>query len=88
MQFLLVHSPVVGPTTWRWVADELRAGHDVVVPDLRHAAAGGDVNSVIVAAAAAVPPEWLDVIAVGHSGAGVVLPGAPRTSAGAVDDSS
>src|ERR1700739_3019675 len=31
--FVLVHSPATGPSTWRWVADELTArGHRVSVP--------------------------------------------------------
>ena len=39
---LLVHSPLVGPTTWRWVAAALaEAGHDAVVPDLRSSAMTG-----------------------------------------------
>jgi len=31
--FVLVHSPVVGPSTWRWVAEDLGGiGHRAVVP--------------------------------------------------------
>ena len=41
MRFVLLHSPLVGPATWRWVAEALRAsGHHVAVPDLRRAAVG------------------------------------------------
>lgn len=75
MQCLLVHSPLVGPTTWRWVADALRAaGHDVEVPDLRPAAATGRVEEVVRAVASAVPPGWSRPLLVGHSGAGFFLP--------------
>lgn len=75
MEFALVHSPLVGPTTWRWVADALvAAGHEVAVPDLRDAAVTGDPNAVIAAAVAAVPSRWTAPVAVGHSGAGSILP--------------
>jgi len=71
--FLLVHSLLVGPATWRPAADALRArGHAAVVPALP-----------------ALPPLWphardavaqaaatLDgpVVLAGHSGAGMLLP--------------
>ena len=70
-----MHSPLVGPTTWRWVAAALvAAGHEVAVPDLRNAAITGDPHAVIAAAVAALPPGWTTPIVVGHSGAGSVLP--------------
>jgi pimeloyl-ACP methyl ester carboxylesterase len=75
MQFVLLHSPLVGPTTWRWVAGALSAtGHDVTVPDLRTAALVGDPEAVITAAAAAVHAAWSAPVLVGHSGAGSILP--------------
>ena len=74
--FVLVHSPLVGPTTWRPVADELeRRGGDAVVPSL-------------LGVAEAPSPQWHHVrdvvraevagthdptVLVGHSGSGVVL---------------
>lgn len=80
MTFALVHSPLVGPTTWRAVAGLLRAAvESVVIPELapdvfaeppflpaiqRAFAAGVD-------AAAAEGP----VVLTGHSGAGPLLPG-------------
>ncbi|HEY7107719.1 MAG TPA: alpha/beta hydrolase [Acidimicrobiia bacterium] len=73
MRFLLVHSPLVGPTAWEWVADALVAsGHEARVPDLRPAARAGDPAAVLglVDASAGGP---VDVIA-GHSGAGYFLP--------------
>jgi pimeloyl-ACP methyl ester carboxylesterase len=68
-----VHSPLVGPATWRWVAEVLRSsGHDVTVPDLTEAAATGEPNALI---GAALPPRATEpLVIVGHSGAGFFLP--------------
>jgi hypothetical protein len=77
MRFVLVHSPVVGPSTWRWVGDVLRRnGHDAIVPDLREHAVAGDPLAFARAAARATDAGDTDhdTIIVGHSGAGVVLP--------------
>jgi hypothetical protein len=75
MQLALFHSPLVGPTTWRWVADSLvAAGHEVTVPDLRDAAVTGDPGVMIAAAATAIPRAWSTPVLVGHSGFGSVLP--------------
>ena len=77
--FVLVHSPLVGPLTWRLVADELQhRGFEVVLPSLddfedsgtpywqQHAASVAQaLNSVL-----ADRP----LILVGHSGAGLLLP--------------
>ena len=69
----LVHSPLVGPSTWRPVAEVLGAlGHQVSLPDLRAAAQSGSPHLFISAAQAAVSDDT-DVIA-GHSGAGFFLP--------------
>jgi pimeloyl-ACP methyl ester carboxylesterase len=74
---VLVHAPLVGPSTWRWVAEELRRhGHDVFVPVLRDdAETGGErlQDSLVDRAASAVPPDS-DVVLVGHSGGGMLLP--------------
>jgi pimeloyl-ACP methyl ester carboxylesterase len=75
--FVLVHSPLVGPTTWSPVAQELeRRGHDAIVPSL-------------LGAAAASPPQWRHcvdavrdatrtlthpIVLIGHSGGGLLLP--------------
>jgi pimeloyl-ACP methyl ester carboxylesterase len=77
--FVLIHSPLVGPLTWKPVAAELeRRGEQAVVP-------------VLTSALGAGPPYWqrhagevlreLDqelnggrLVLVGHSGAGVLLP--------------
>jgi hypothetical protein len=75
MQFSLLHSPLVGPSTWQWVGEALfESGHEVAVPDLRDAAVTGDRDALIAAAVAAIPPEWTAPVVVGHSGAGSLLP--------------
>jgi hypothetical protein len=75
MQFVLLHSPLVGPTTWRWVDAALRAaGHGAAVPDLRVAAMTGTPETLIPAAIAAIPPEWSTLVVVAHSGAGFFVP--------------
>jgi hypothetical protein len=74
VRFVLVHSPVVGPSTWRWVAETLRsAGHDVVVPDLVGAAATG-APDVFAAGVVACCGSGDDTVVAAHSGAGAVLP--------------
>jgi hypothetical protein len=74
VRFLLVHSPVVGPSTWRWVAEALViAGHEASVPDLVPAAVTGDPAALVHHAVAHCSPAG-DVVIVGHSGAGAVLP--------------
>jgi hypothetical protein len=74
VRFVLVHSPVVGPSTWRWVADALRAfGHDAVVPNLVDAAVTGDPRAFADAVVAAAHSDD-ELVIVGHSGAGAVLP--------------
>lgn len=73
VRFVLVHSPLVGPTTWRWVAEALgSAGHVVVVPDLRAAVSTGQPQSMIAAVVAAIGTG--PTVLVGHSGAGFALP--------------
>jgi len=75
--FVLIHSPLVGPGTWMPVARELeRRGRQVVVPSL-------------LGAATAPPPRWRycvdavraatstlanQIVLVGHSGGGLLLP--------------
>jgi pimeloyl-ACP methyl ester carboxylesterase len=74
--FVLVHSPLLGPSTWEWVARELeQRGRLTVVPSL-------------LATAVAPAPGWREacktiaacsrgaagVVLVGHSAAGTLLP--------------
>jgi hypothetical protein len=75
MEFVLVHSPLVGPTTWRWISAALSAaGHDAVVPDLRSSAATGRPQAFVDEAVSSTPSDWSKPVVVGHSGAGFVLP--------------
>lgn len=75
MELVLVHSPLVGPTTWHWVAEMLtKAGHEVTSPDLRSAAASGRAGTFIAGAVAATPTDWARPVLVAHSGAGFFLP--------------
>jgi pimeloyl-ACP methyl ester carboxylesterase len=75
---VLIHSPNLGPASWRPVADELsRAGRKVVVPSLAGFTAGDApyVRRLVRLAAGQVragPSD--DVILVPHSGAGVFVP--------------
>jgi hypothetical protein len=81
VRLALVHSPLVGPATWRPVADVLTGlGHDVALPDLRAAAQSGDPH-VFISAARAVVSADTDVVA-GHSGAGFFLPSIAAVTAG------
>jgi hypothetical protein len=74
MRFLLVHSPVVGPSTWWRVAEALvGAGYDATVPDLVPAAVMGDPTLLVQHAVGHCNPAE-DAVVVGHSGAGSVLP--------------
>jgi pimeloyl-ACP methyl ester carboxylesterase len=75
--FVLIHSPLVGPTTWSRVADELeRRGRERVVPSLLGVAEADvpqwrRVTEVVRAATARTPNP---IVLVGHSGGGLLLP--------------
>jgi hypothetical protein len=72
--FVLVHSPVTGPSTWRWVADELAArGHRVIVPAVPPAATALGWPA-FVGAVSALSAGMPSPVLVGHSGAGPLLP--------------
>lgn len=90
---VLVHSPSVGPATWRRVAAALYArGIDAVVPNLTHIGHGGPPYWPRIATTVADAMGQLDdpgpVMLVGHSNAGLFLPtvgeSSPRPVAGAV----
>ncbi len=76
--FVLVHSPLVGPSTWESTAEELRrAGHLAVVPVLTepvddHPAWRAHAASAAAAIAGLAPDE--PFVLAGHSGAGPLLP--------------
>lgn len=73
-QTVLVHGPLVGPSTWRWVAQELRAHRvDVIVPHLRVDTSADDPFTQLISDVASQVASD-DVVLVGHSGAGVLLP--------------
>ena len=74
---VFVHSPLVGPLTGRAVADRFTAaGRRTVVADLRGAVAGPGpyVPAIVRRVAEAAAPLTGDVVLVGHSGAGPLLP--------------
>ena len=71
--FVLVHSPLVGPATWSWVAEELRGRRcEAVVPSLVEGASAGDWERCVDVVVRCAPPG--EVVLVGHSGAGPLLP--------------
>jgi pimeloyl-ACP methyl ester carboxylesterase len=75
---VLLHSPIVGPMTWRRVETLLvAAGHRVAVPDLTAAVTGPPPYqpAIVSAVAAAVADARTSLILAGHSGAGPLLPG-------------
>ncbi|HEX9259083.1 MAG TPA: hypothetical protein VF855_06050, partial [Acidimicrobiales bacterium] len=70
MKALVVHSPLVGPTTVRPLADSLRLrGWAVDTPDVR----AGVTSPADFAALAAKGRRGIDIV-IGHSGAGAVVP--------------
>jgi hypothetical protein len=77
--YVLVHSPLVGPSTWTPVAERLNArGVTALVPDL-HISQDADLpywlrHSSAVASALAHLPSDASLILVAHSGAGLLLP--------------
>ncbi len=72
--FVLIHSPLVGPATWHWVARELtRQGHRVTVPSISRGAVAGDWRTCVRLAVDQVGTQE-DTVLVGHSGAGYLLP--------------
>jgi hypothetical protein len=74
--FVLVHSPVVGPSTWAWVARELE-GRDrsAVVPSLFGVADDPNRAPRIVREAVDASAQRAGtLVLVGHSGAGSLLP--------------
>ena len=76
--WVLIHSPLVGPATWRLVAEELRRrGEEVLVPTLSDdeaAAPYWQQHADSVARALEATPAERPLILVGHSGAGPLLP--------------
>jgi hypothetical protein len=77
--FVLVHSPLLGPSTWAPVARELEAaGVRVAVPSLTHVADADPpfwrvIVDTVTAAVDRLPRDRAAVL-VGHSNAGLFLP--------------
>jgi hypothetical protein len=72
--FVLVHSPLVGPSAWRPVAAQLSAqGVATVVADLSEAVASGPPWHERIAAAVTAPGDDA-IVLIGFSGAGPYLP--------------
>lgn len=79
LTYVLLHSPLVGPLTWRLVADEIRQyGLNVVLPVLRDSPQPGEPfwqqHSHSVAQALTRVSRDTLVSLVAHSGAGPLLP--------------
>lgn len=70
---VLAHAPLVGPSSWKWAAETLDGGAEVVVPDL-HQLARGQLAHDFADALASVIHEHESVVLAGHSGAGPLLP--------------
>lgn len=75
--FVLVHSPLVGPSVWRWVGEVLeRWGFAVLIPALRGFADAGPpywepcVQAVVLACSEVAAP----LVLVGHGGAAPLIP--------------
>lgn len=73
---LFVHSPLVGPTSLRPIADAaLAAGLSVSLPDLTATVASADPHSEYLAAVVTEANRTASpLVVVGHSGAGAYLP--------------
>ncbi|MEV6491366.1 alpha/beta fold hydrolase [Actinoplanes sp. NPDC051633] len=78
MTLVLLHSPLVGPLTWRAVAALLP---DAVAPDLSGAVTHASVASLVAAQLDGDDP----VVLAGHSGAGPLLPRIARAVRQPVD---
>ncbi len=74
---LLVHSPLLGPSSWLPLADVARErGYSVAIPDLTGVASAAPPNwlSLVEEAAAGAVELYEPIAVVGHSGAGPFLP--------------
>ncbi len=74
---LLVHSPLVGPSSWAALAQRAAAqGVDATVPDLTQVAEAEPPRWKMLVDTAVTAADCLDgpVVAIGHSGAGAYLP--------------
>jgi hypothetical protein len=83
---VLVHSPLLGPSAWEWVARDLdRRGRLAVVPSLPGVAARPAPSwREICEALAGSLQHAARVVLVGHSGAGILLPAIAESFSGEV----
>ena len=74
MRFLLIHSPLLGPSVWSALASVLRErGHEARAPDLRPAlGAGAEAYESIAERISALAGDGAVLVA--HSGAGALVP--------------
>ena len=77
--FVLIHSPLVGPSTWTQVAEEMQArGLAVLVPKLQDSSLSTDLfwrqHAESVARDINEIPQDTGLILIAHSGAGPLLP--------------
>lgn len=77
--FVLLHSPLVGPLTWRLVAPELRRRtEEALIPTLSDSRQAGEPfwkqHASSVSEALTQIPDSTPLILTGHSGAGPLLP--------------
>lgn len=76
--FLLIHSPILGPSTWRGVADALeKRGHKTITPSLAPAFAGAPpyyAKAAEVVAAAMRSVSANEIVVAAHAGGGPLLP--------------
>ncbi len=79
VNFVLIHSPLVGPYTWALVAGELRRrGYPVIVPELSSPPESSrpywELHAAAVAQAVQKVPSGAPLLLAAHSGAGPILP--------------
>lgn len=88
VKLVLLHSPLVGPATWRWLAPELRArGFEIASADFRADMAGDPpyyAKLVRTARALLAPAPDTSTFLVVHSGAGSLVPALAADVAGAI----
>ena len=73
--FVLVASPLVGPLGWQWVSEELATqGHRVCIPELARPDSSPPIWRAHVDAITRAIRDEQDVLLVGHSGAGRLIP--------------
>lgn len=87
VKLVLLHSPLVGPATWRWLAPVLRArGFDVASADFRADVAGDPpyYAKLVRTARALLAPAPDTTFLVVHSGAGSLVPALAADLAGAI----